>query len=288
MTGIAVPKSIESLLADAVAIEEEAAKEAGMIGYMARAMVQATMPTRDPKTTHFERKNGFITLTMVAMKKDIGLPYGGIPRIIMPWIGREVVRTREQKIVLGNSLSDFLGELDLHRTGGKRGDITRLRNQMQRLFSAGISAVYSSDARMALKQTLIAEEADLWWDTKEIHQAGLWESTVTLGHGLYKELLECPVPVDIRALKALKNNSMALDIYNWRSYRNTYLKKSTLIPWEALHMQFGADYKETKHFKPDFLKNLKKVQVVYPESRQEVTDKGLIIQPSRTHIAARV
>lgn len=279
-----IPKSIENLLADAVAIEEEAAKEAGMIGYMARAMVQATMPTKDPKTTHFERKNGFITLTMVAMKKDIGLPYGGIPRIIMPWIGREVVRTREQKIVLGSSLSDFLKELDLYRTGGKRGDITRLRNQLKRLFSAGISAHYSSSERMALKQTLIAEEADLWWDSKEIHQAGLWESTVTLGHGLYKELLECPVPVDIRALKALKNNSMALDIYNWRSYRNTYLKKPTLIPWEGLHMQFGADYKATFHFKADFLKNLKKVQVVYPESRQEVTDKGLIIQPSRTHI----
>lgn len=274
----------EKLINAAVAIEEESAKEAGMIGYMARAMVQATMPTKDPKTTHFERKNGNITLTMVAMKKDVGLPYGGIPRLIMPWLGREVVRTREQKIPLGKSLSDFLNELDLYRTGGKRGDITRLRNQLTRLFSAGISASYSTNERMALKQTLITEEVDLWWDSKEIHQAGLWESTITLGHGLYKELLECPVPVDIRALKALKNNSMALDIYNWRSYRNTYLKKPTLIPWEALRMQFGADYNATFHFKADFIKNLKKVLQVYRESRQEVTEKGLIIIPSKTHI----
>ena len=80
---------------------------------------------------------------------------------------------------------------------------------------------------------------------------------------------------------------MALDIYNWRSYRNTYLKKNVLIPWEALHMQFGADYKTTFHFKADFLKNLKKVQIVYPESRQEVTDRGLIILPSKTHISRK-
>lgn len=278
-------KRDEKFLAAAVAIEEEAAKEAGMIGYMARAMVQATMPAKDPKTTHYECKNGFVTLTMVAMKKDIGLPYGGIPRLIMPWIGREVVRTRKQKIVLGSSLSNFLKELGLYRTGGQRGDITRLRDQLIRLFSAGISAVYSSGERMALKHTLIAEEADLWWDSKDINHAGIGESTVTLGNGLYKELLECAVPLDIRALKALKNNTMALDIYSWRSYRNIYLKKPILIPWESLHTQFGRDYKALFHFKSDFLKNLKKVQVVYPESRQEVDVKGLIIQPSKTHIA---
>jgi hypothetical protein len=281
---IKIPTLNLQLVADAIAIEEEAAKEAGMIGYMARAMVQATMPTKDPKTTHFERKNGFITLTMVAMNKDIGLPFGGIPRLVMAWIGREVVRTREQKIPLGSSLSDFLKELDLYRAGGPRGDITRLRKQMTRLFSAAITANYSNSDCTAIKNTLIAEEADLWWNTKEIHQAGLWESTVTIGSGLYKELLESPVPVDIRALKALKNNSMALDIYNWRTYRNKYLRKSTLIPWEGLRMQFGGDYKETKHFKPDFLKNLRKVQTVYPESRQDITDRGLVIIPSRPHV----
>ncbi|MBK5275632.1 MAG: pirin [Desulfuromonadales bacterium] len=278
-------KRDEKLIAAAVAIEEEDAKEAGMIGYMVRAMVLATMPINDPKTTHYQRKNGNLTLTMAALDTNIGLPFGSLPRLIMAWLGREAVRTKSRTIVLGSSLSDFLKQLDLYRTGGKRGDITRLRDQMTRLFSTAISANYSDNKRTAMKNVVIVREADLWWDTKEIHQAGLWESTVTLGEDFYNELLLCPIPIDVRALKALKSSPMAIDIYTWRTYRNTYLKKPTLIPWKGLHMQFGAEYKLTKHFKADFLKNLKKVLIVYPESRQEVTDKGLIILPSMTHVS---
>lgn len=278
-------KRCGNLIAAAVAIEEEAAKEAGMIGYMVRAMVQATMPVKNPNTTHFQRKNGNITLTMTSLDANIGLPYGSLPRLVMAWLGREAVRTQNRTIALGSSLSDFLKELDLCRTGGKRGDITRLRNQLTRLFSTAISASYSDERRTTLKNAVIVREADLWWDSIEIHQAGLWESTVTLGEDFYNELLSCPVPIDVRALRALKSSPMAIDIYSWRTYRNTYLKKSTLIPWEGLQIQFGADYKNVFHFKVDFQKNLKKVQVVYPESRQEVTDKGLLIFPSKTHIA---
>jgi hypothetical protein len=183
-----LPKSIENLLADAIAIEEEEAKAAGMVGYMARAMVQATMPYRDPKTTFFERKNGNFTLTMSALSPKIGLPYGSIPRLVMAWIGREAIRTKNRTLVLGSSLSDFLKELDLYRTGGKRGDITRLRNQMIKLFATAISANYSDPKRATGMNLVIADGYSLWWDNKVIDQAGLWESTVTLGQPFFEEL----------------------------------------------------------------------------------------------------
>ena len=273
------------LLEEAVAIEAQEAKEAGMIGYMARAMVQATMPYRDPKVLHNERKNGNFSLTMSALSPNIGLPYGSIPRLLMAWVGREAIRTKGRTLVLGSSLSDFLKELGLYRTGGKRGDITRLRNQMVRLFATAISANYSDSQRATGANLVIADGYKLWWDNNEINQAGLWESTVTLGQVFFDELVSSPVPIDLRALKALKSTPMAIDIYIWRSYRNTYLRKPTLIPWEALQMQFGADYTRTRDFKAAFLEALKKVTVVYREAGQDVTDKGLIITPSRTHIA---
>jgi hypothetical protein len=279
-----IPKSIENLLADAVAIEEEEARSAGMVGYMARAMVQATMPYRDPKTTYFERKNGNFTLTMSALSPKIGLPYGSIPRLVMAWIGREAVRTQNRTLVLGSSLSDFLKELDLYRTGGKRGDITRLRNQMIKLFAAAISANYNDPKRATGMNMQIASNYNLWWDNKEIHQAGLWESTVKLGEDFYNELINSPIPVDMRALKALKSTPMAIDLYTWLSYRNSYLRKDTLIRWESLQMQFGADYTRTRAFKEALISSLKKVALVYPEAKVDIDNKGLILTPSPTHI----
>lgn len=279
-----IPKSIENLLADAVAIEEEEAREAGMIGYMARAMVQATMPYRDPKTAHFQRVNGNFTLTMTAMNPKIGLPYGSIPRLVMAWIGREAVRTQNRTLVLGSSLSDFLKELDLYRTGGKRGDITRLRNQMIKLFASAISASYNDPNRATGMNMQIASNYNIWWDNKVIDQAGLWESTVKLGEDFYNELVTSPIPVDMRALKALKSTPMAIDLYTWLTYRNSYLKKPTLIRWESLQMQFGADYSRTRDFKAYLIDSLKKVSLVYPEAKVNADDKGLILSPSPTHI----
>ena len=49
--------SIERLISEALAIEAEQAQDAGALGFMARAMVQATMPHRKVAGPVFERKN---------------------------------------------------------------------------------------------------------------------------------------------------------------------------------------------------------------------------------------
>lgn len=41
-------KNLDKLITEALAIEAEVAKEAGALGYMARALVQATMPHKNP------------------------------------------------------------------------------------------------------------------------------------------------------------------------------------------------------------------------------------------------
>jgi len=56
------------------------------------------------------------------------------------------------------------------------------------------------------------------------------------------------VPIDLRVLKVLRS-PMALDIYCWLTYRNSYLRKPSRIPWGALAAQFGADYQARKDFK---------------------------------------
>lgn len=277
-------KSIDKFLAEAVAIEEEAAKEAGALGFMARSMVQATMPHRDPKTNEFERKNGNFTLTMLAPSR-VGLPYGSTPRLLMAWLSTEAVRTRERTVILGDTLSEFMRALGMTPTGGRWGTITGLKKQATRLFSASITCLYDDNKMSAGKNFQIAEEYHLWWEPKEPEQAGLWQSTVTLNPTFYDELIKSPVPVDIRALKALKRSPMAIDVYCWLTYRMSYLKASTVIPWCLLQGQFGADIFRTRDFKVKFLEALHKVLIIYPEARLEPMDNGLMLKPSPLHIS---
>jgi hypothetical protein len=70
--------NLNKLISEAIAIEVRDAKEAGALGYMARALVQATMPHSRVEGTEFNRKNGMFRLTMLA-RSEVGLPYEACP-----------------------------------------------------------------------------------------------------------------------------------------------------------------------------------------------------------------
>jgi hypothetical protein len=287
-------KQIDQLITDALAIEAEDAKEAGALGYMARGLVQATIPHSATSDAIFIRKNGNYTFSITnALGK---LPYGPTPRLLLAWLATEAVTTQSPDLELGNNLSSFMRELGMVPTGGRWGNITRLKEQTKRLFGSSVHAHYSAknektgkmETGLGLKNILIADEANLWWEPKTTEQSTLFTSTVTLSEKFYKEIIENPVPVDMRALKALRTSSMALDIYCWLTYRMSYLKKPTNIPWEGLQAQFGSGYPNdsqgTRNFKKKFLLQLKKVLVVYPEARVGEGVSGLLVRPSKTHI----
>jgi hypothetical protein len=282
-------ENINTLISQALAIENEEAKKAGTLGYMARVLVQATMPHSDPKVLVFERSNGNFSLSISGHPK-VGLPYGTYPRLLLSWLVTEAVRTKSPEIALGSSLSKFMSELNLIPSGGRWGTIIRLRNQMKRLFTASVSCVYEAEEHFSSGMGFnIAKEYHLWWDPKRPAQADLWQSTVTLGYDFFNEIVDRPVPIDMRAMKALKTSSMALDLYCWLTYRLSYLKSQTEIPWQLLQGQFGADYANTKQgryeFKRKLFNQLKKVAVVYEgAAKVHEGEYGLILIPGKSHI----
>ena len=277
------PQTIDALINQALAIEDEQAQEAGALGFMARAMVQATLPHRAVAGNEFTRINGNYSLSIMA-PSAIGLPYGTIPRLLLAWLTTEAVKTKSRELELGNSLSGFMAELDMMPTGGRWGSITRLKDQSRRLFSSSITAVYEKGAGFAVINQAVADRATLWWDAKAPEQAGLWRSTVTLSEHFFNEVIDRPVPIDMRAIKALKQSPMALDIYTWLTYRASYLKRPTVIPWSSLALQFGSDYSRLRAFREAFLQELKKVVLVYGQVQVEASEQGLIVKPSLTHI----
>ena len=281
-----IAPSVERLINDALAIEAESAQDAGALGFMARAMVQATLPHRKVEGNEFERRNGAFTLSLLAPAR-VGLPYGTVPRLLLAWLTTEAVKTQSRELELGDSLSGFMRELDMVPTGGRWGSITRLKDQTARLFASTVSATYQDTAKRAEMGYRLADKSVLWWDAKTPEQAALWRSSVTLTESFYREVIEHPVPIDMRAIKALKRSPMALDIYCWLTYRASYAKKPSTIPWAALAMQFGSDYARLRDFKSSFVAELRKVSTVYAGANFDTTEAGLVVKPSVPHIAKK-
>lgn len=268
------------------------------VGYLARLFTQTSLPYRDPGDVPvWGRRNGSLLLTVQpgmtvdanGVPKSIGYPYGTVPRLVLSWLSTEAVRTNERELVLGETLTDFMRALNMTPTGGKKGTITRLRGQMERLFQATLNVRYEGDPDRQLGAKLsVASTYDLWWPAGSDQQPSLMPSTVRLSHEFFSEVTQRPVPLDLGALKALRGSAMRLDIYAWLTYRMSYLRRPTTVPWESLKIQFGSNLADTKQgrnqFKRDFINNLKQVLVVYREAQVEATDTGLVLQPSQTHV----
>jgi hypothetical protein len=89
------------LIEDALEIEQEEARAAGALGYMARTLAQATLPHTDPKLpagTLYSRDTGRLTLSVAPTSRRHGIPYGSIPRVILAWICSEAVKTKERTL----------------------------------------------------------------------------------------------------------------------------------------------------------------------------------------------
>lgn len=296
-----MPAWVREVIDTQLAIEAEDAKSAGQLGFMARALVIATMPYKDPKTDVFMRQNGDFRLRIVAGYEG-GVPFGIYPRLLMSWVATEAVRKQTPVIQLGDSLRVFLQEvLDIRSSsGGPRGASTRVAEQMKRLFGSLITAQYSgtqAQRGFTLRNVMIADQLTLQdedmsglWTPQAHDEAGRWQSHVRLTQGFFQECITNPVPIDLRAYKALRASPLAMDVYTWLTFRMSYTQRRTRpIRWESLMLQFGSSYgseldQAVRDFKKAFLRALKMVLLVYPQAAVEVSDAGLVLLPSPTHI----
>ena len=127
------------------------------LGFMARLLVLCSLPRTDPKNRHeFKRVNGPYKLVMVAGAEN-KLPFGNLPRLLLAWVCTEAVRTQHRELVLGRSLYEFMHKLGMaDRSGSARGDRTRLKNQLRRLFGCTVTLVYEDEQRASQETALPA------------------------------------------------------------------------------------------------------------------------------------
>ena len=152
------------------------------MGFMVRLMALCSLPRSNPGTRlQYKRVNGPYTLGMTAGINN-KLPYGNLPRLLLAWVCTEAVRTQSRELVLGASLSEFMRKLGMHTSGGsERGDRTRLRNQMTRLFACTVSLIYEDSTGYKRVSSLVADEHEFWWNPKRPDERTIWESKIELG-----------------------------------------------------------------------------------------------------------
>jgi hypothetical protein len=295
-----VSPSLKRILDATVEIQTE--PNATEMVFMARALVQATLPHSDPgEVPIWGRTNGRLTLTIkpdwefdrkTNKPRSVGIPYGTIPRLLLFWITTEAVKTKSRRLELGSSLSAFMSELGLQPTGGRWGSIPRLREQMKRLFRAKISFDMhqeKGEKGQAWLDMQVAPKGEFWWSHHQPEQSSLWKSWIELGDSFFDAICSAPVPVDLRALRAIKNSPMALDLYAWMNYRTFTLgnSKKQFIPWRSLVQQLGADYADLDNFRKKAKDAIKKVTTVSPGIHVEFADGGLILHSGKSAVTPK-
>ena len=264
-------------------------------GYLARELVQCTMPHSDPKKDVYIRTDGKYRLmiesgTNINTGEKIGLPYGPVPRLLMLYVNTEVVRKQgnedELLIGFGSTMNEFIRKVGYNPAtgGGKRGDAARIRAQHQRLFSARFTFVtsegndlFGSEIRRPIE---IATEIRTFWDYRNPDQGSFWESYIKLTPEFHKALVTNPVPFDFEHLKALKGSALALDLYCWLTYR-IYRANGDgfVVPYSAMHQQFGTGYGRERDFRAAMAQELAVVARVYSDLKYEFTPRGLSVEP---------
>lgn len=165
---------------------------------------------------------------------------------------------------------------------------------MKRLFRAKISFEVHHESNEDKGQTWldmqVAPKGELWWSHHQPDQGSLWKSWIELGDSFFEAICAAPVPVDVRALRALKNSPMALDLYAWLNYRSFTLERQgreQFIPWRGLAQQLGSSYSDIKDFRKSVKSSIRKILTVMPGLHLEFADGGLILYPGNSAIPAK-
>lgn len=259
-------------IAELIAIPQDSPE----MGFMTRLLTLCSLPRTDPgNRLQYKRETGPYKLVMIA-GGDNRLPYGTLPRLLLAWVCTEAVRTQNRELQLGHSLAEFMRELGMNSdSGGATGNRTRLRQQIERLFSCNVELIQNLPNVKRGISSLIADERELWWDYKTPEQDTLWQSRIRLGEKLYQEIIAHPVPIDMRILKAMRRSSLGLDLYMWLSYKTYSLltgsgAKVQRLSWHQLYVQFGkdpaaaADKITVQAFRKDILRELRKLKLCWP------------------------
>ena len=216
----------------------------------------------------------------------VGVPFGAHARLIMLYLQTEALRTGSREIQLGGSLRQWLNRMGVPIGGTAARSV---RDQAERISRSRLTFhIGAQGSTSGLMNQSILDRAIFLDVADGSRQGRLSLETAKLSEGFFDQLQRHPVPIEEAAIRALSNNSAAMDAYIWLAYRLHSLQASRLVTWKALKAQFGAGFKELYHFKNRWPASLELAMAVYPAARVEVLDQGVKLHPSRPPVAPQI
>jgi hypothetical protein len=268
------------------------ADEDSGIGFLYSGWCQAALPHRRlPDEQGWQITGERVTLIVepgmragaTGKPVHVGVPYGSRARLILLYLQSEALRTGSREVELGKSLRGWLVRLGIP-IGGK--SVEAVREQAERISRCKLTFEVKAGVSKGLVNQTIVDTA-LFLDLEDETQGSLFVERARLSEGFFEQLKRHPVPLEEAAIKALNNNSMALDIYAWLAYRLHALKSPTPVSWRALRPQFGMGFGRMDNFRARYLDNLKLALAVYPAAKVDMDETGLVLHPSRPPVSPK-
>ena len=247
-------------------------------------LCQVGLPRSKTDAREFMRKSGDAWVNVQAGWLDEGkgpvqqpIPYGAMPRLALAWVSSYAKRYSTREIPIGDSAADFLRLMGYDRQGGR---YSTLRPQMHALAACRLQLGFKG--RTFNGQPV--EQFDAWVADGKAGQRSLWPGVMKLSEGYFNSLMESAVPLDNRALHALKGSALALDVYAWLAHRLHRIEgRPVILHWKSLREQFAQEYTgkdPDKDFKDAFLPQLRNVLAVYPQAKVKQVTGGLMLMGS--------
>lgn len=258
------------------------------IVFLASQFVRFTLPHSRPAESTFCRRDGAMTASFLATP-EIGLPFGRWPRLILIYLTTQAVRTRSRDVQLDRSMKSFMRGFGIASTGGPNGSIRQFKQQLMKTASMSVVISNVTDKVARLFNTPLADSYTLRWDAICADHGDKQPAIIRLGERVYNEMIKKAVPLDVRAIKALQQSPLALDLYCWLTFRVHSIRRPTKIPLNDLRSQFGTSYTADADFRRAFADALLEVIRVYPRLNCQLLDTHLQLMKSETSVpSARV
>lgn len=258
-------------------------------------LCQTYLPYRNPgdDVTLWEHSQGKASLNIQCLREKnpytgdfdyLGVPYGTKARLIMAYLNTQAIKSQSPIIDVESSITSFIEKIGLANKGK---NFKEVKNQLARIASSIITLNYlESEGHTLNVRFSLVKKYDIWFP-KDQRQRVLWNSQIQLTDDYFNELMNHAVPLDERALAALKNSAMGLDIYCWLAQRLHRIPhgKAQFVSWQNLKEQFGGGFKTMKKFKEVFRHTLAIVHSQYLTARiREDKNKGFYLENSPSPI----
>ena len=254
--------------------------------YLHSALCAMSLPARRPKDemAPIIRQDGRYTLAITPkpllrrvggemVMTSLGVPFGSYPRVILIYIMSEAVRTGSRDVYLGGSFAEWLRRLGYENaTHGSRGTASLLKGQLDRLLACEWMIRWddsaSDDAAFAIKEVKLANEY-----SGIRGKDGAFIREIRLADGFFSHLRDHAVPLNEAAIRELRNNPTALDLYTYLAYRLQRVSgdRPSTLSWAQLATHLGSAAESPRKFRQTIRQSWDLVSGVYPNARVDLS-----------------